>query len=168
MARPLMRDFATYSGGTVFIAMPFGLDFIYVETLRTTDAVAHLPDVGFANSLAPTAVGRALLSLFTEEELDPDVARVKVERPEEAGYVQARTLRTRRGLPRARFAVSLGEWRREIFGGRRAVVIVHPVRRLPFRHQASFVSLQRRADRARMRAASSAWRSIRRAGRTND
>ena len=27
-----------------------------VETLRTTDAVAHLPDVGFAGSLAPTAV----------------------------------------------------------------------------------------------------------------
>ena len=45
-----------YTGGTVSIAMPFGLDFIYVETLRTTDAVAHLPDVGFASSLAPTAV----------------------------------------------------------------------------------------------------------------
>jgi len=39
MARPLMRDFAAYAGGTVSIAMPFGLDFIYVETLRTTDAV---------------------------------------------------------------------------------------------------------------------------------
>ena len=69
LARPLMRDFAAYSGGTVSIAMPFGLDFIYVETLRTTDAVAHLPDVGFASSLAPTAVGRALLSLFTDEEI---------------------------------------------------------------------------------------------------
>ena len=46
-ARPLMRDFAAYAGGTVSIAMPFGLDFIYVETLRTTDAVPHLPDVGF-------------------------------------------------------------------------------------------------------------------------
>jgi DNA-binding IclR family transcriptional regulator len=28
LARPLMRDFATYAGGTVSIAMPFGLDFI--------------------------------------------------------------------------------------------------------------------------------------------
>ena len=42
-----MRDFAAYAGGTVSIAMPFGLDFIYVETLRTTDAVPHVPDVGF-------------------------------------------------------------------------------------------------------------------------
>jgi DNA-binding IclR family transcriptional regulator len=116
LARPLMRDFATYSGGTVSIAMPFGLDFIYVETLRTTDAVAHLPDVGFASSLAPTAVGRALLSLFNEEETECYVARVKVERPEEAEYVKTRTLPDVAVCRERGFAVSLGEWRREIFG----------------------------------------------------
>src|SRR6202035_1620459 len=83
MARPLMRDFAAYAGGTVSIAMPFGLDFIYVETLRTTDAVPHVPDVGFTSTLATTAVGRALLSLFTEDELARYVQTVKTERPEE-------------------------------------------------------------------------------------
>src|SRR5512141_3227879 len=116
LARPLMRDFAAYTGGTVSIAMPFGLAFIYVETLRTTDAVTHLPDVGFASSLAPTAVGRALLSLFTREELDAYVAHVKAERPEEADYVQARTLPDVELCKERGFAVSLGEWRREIFG----------------------------------------------------
>ena len=64
LARPLMRDFAAYAGGTVSIAMPLGLDFIYVETLRTTDAVPHVPDVGFTSTMATTAVGRALLSLY--------------------------------------------------------------------------------------------------------
>ena len=53
LARPLMRDFAAYAGGTVSIAMPFGLDFIYVETLRTTDAVPHVPDVGFTERWRP-------------------------------------------------------------------------------------------------------------------
>src|ERR1700744_4538179 len=57
MARPLMRDFAAYTGGTVSIAMPYGLDFIYVETLRTTDAVPHVPDVGFSRSPGPPAGG---------------------------------------------------------------------------------------------------------------
>src|SRR6476619_6950131 len=116
LARPLMRDFAAYSGGTVSIAMPFGLDFIYVETLRTTDAVAHLSDVGFASSLAQTAVGRALLSLFTEEELESYAAKVKAERPDEAEYVQARKLPELALCREPGFAVSLGEWRREIFG----------------------------------------------------
>ena len=116
MARPLMREFAAYAGGTVSIAMPFGLDFIYVETLRTTDAVTHNPDVGFSSSLAPTAVGRALLSLFTQDELDAYVARVKAERPDEADYVEQRTLPDVELCKERGFAISLGEWRREIFG----------------------------------------------------
>jgi len=78
--------------------------------------VTHLPDVGFASSLAPTAVGRALLSLFTKEELDAYVADVKAERPEEADYLQSRTLPDVELCKERGFAVSLGEWRREIFG----------------------------------------------------
>jgi len=116
LARPLMRDFAAYAGGTVSIAMPFGLDFIYVETLRTTDAVPHVPDVGFTGALATTAVGRALLSLFAPDELDTYVARVKAERPDEYDYVQTRTLPDIEVCKERGFAVSLGEWRREIFG----------------------------------------------------
>src|SRR5579864_6363331 len=116
LARPLMRDFAAYAGGTVSIAMPFGLDFIYVETLRTTDAVPHVPDVGFSSSLAPTAVGRALLSLYTPEEREAYVERVTAERPDEADYVRRRTLPDIELCKERGFAVSLGEWRREIFG----------------------------------------------------
>jgi len=113
VARPLIREFAAYAGGTVSIAMPFGLDFIYVETVRTTDAVAHLPDAG---TLATTAVGRALLSLFTPEEHAAYVANVKAERPDEADYVQTRMLPDIELCKERGFAVSLGEWRREIFG----------------------------------------------------
>ena len=116
MARPLMRDFAAYAGGTVSIAMPFGLDFIYVETLRTTDAVPHVPDVGFTGTLASTAVGRALLSLFSPDEVQQYVQGVKAERPLELEYVERRTLPDIELCKERGFAVSLGEWRREIFG----------------------------------------------------
>jgi DNA-binding IclR family transcriptional regulator len=125
MARPLMRDFAAYAGGTVSIAMPFGLDFIYVETLRTTDAVPHVPDVGFTGSMATTAVGRALLSLFTEDELARYVQTVKTERPEEFDYVQMRTLPDIELCKERGFGISLGEWRREIFG------VAAPIYRTP-------------------------------------
>ena len=116
LARPLMRDFAAYAGGTVSIAMPFGLDFIYVETLRTTDAVPHVPDVGFTGTLATTAVGRALLSLHTADELDRYVQTVKAERPHELDHVERRTLPDIELCKERGFAVSIGEWRREIFG----------------------------------------------------
>jgi DNA-binding IclR family transcriptional regulator len=116
LARPLMRDFAAYAGGTVSIAMPLGLDFIYVETLRTTDAVPHVPDVGFTGTMATTAVGRALLSLLSKDELDAYVKTVRAERPEELKYVQTRTLPDMELCKERGFAVSIGEWRREIFG----------------------------------------------------
>ncbi len=61
-------------------------------------------------------VGRALLSLFTEEELGAYVVRVKAERPDEFDYVQKRTLPDVELCRDRGFAVSLGEWRREIFG----------------------------------------------------
>jgi DNA-binding IclR family transcriptional regulator len=57
-----------------------------------------------------------LLSLYTKDELDSHLARVKVERPEEADYVQTRTLPDIELCRERGFAVSLGEWRREIFG----------------------------------------------------
>jgi DNA-binding IclR family transcriptional regulator len=116
LARPLIRDFAAYAGGTVSIAMPFGLDFIYVETLRTTDAVPHVPDVGFTGTMATTAVGRALLSLFSTEELERYLQTVKTQRPEELEYVEKRTLPDIELCRERGFAVSIGEWRREIFG----------------------------------------------------
>jgi DNA-binding IclR family transcriptional regulator len=116
LARPLMRDFATYTGGTVSIAMPFGLDFIYVETLRTTDAVPHVPDVGFTSTMATTAVGRALLSLYSKDELQHYLHTVKAERPGELDHVQARTLPDVELCRMREFAVSIGEWRPEIFG----------------------------------------------------
>lgn len=116
LARPLMRDFAAYAGGTVSIAMPFGLDFIYVETVRTTEAAPHIPDVGFTGTLSTTAVGRALLSLYTAEEIGSYVARVKAEQPQDTDYVLKRTLADAELCRERGFAVSLGEWRREIFG----------------------------------------------------
>src|SRR3984957_13744411 len=112
LARPLMRDFATYTGGTVSIAMPFGLDFIYVETLRTTDAVPHVPDVGFTGTMATTAVGRALLSLFSKDELQHYVQTVQAQRPEELEYVEKRTLPDIELCKERGFAVSIFEWRR--------------------------------------------------------
>ena len=153
LARPLMRDFAAYAGGTVSIAMPFGLDFIYVETLRTTDAVPHVPDVGFTGTLATTAVGRALMSLATPDEVQQYLQAVKAERPEELEYVEQRMLPDIEVVPRARLC---GFARRMAAGNlwRRRTTLSQRSRRPALRElRNSLVSLFRRADRARMRAA---------------
>ena len=153
LARPLMRDFAAYAGGTVSIAMPFGLDFIYVETLRTTDAVPHVPDVGFTGTLATTAVGRALLSLYTADEVQRYLASRDGGASGRTRLCAGTHSARRRTVPGARIC---GVDRRMAAGDlrRRGAALPHACRRLPLgqlRH--SVVSLFRRPDRAGMRAA---------------
>ena len=164
LARPLMRDFAAYTGGTVSIAMPFGLDFIYVETLRTTDAVPHVPDVGFTGTLATTAVGRALLSLCTPDELAAYLATVKAERPEEADYVQDADAAGYRALQGARLCGVDRRMAARDFRRRRAAV-PHPRRRLPFRQlRHSLVSFSA-PSRSSANAGRASWASRAASGR---
>ena len=115
LARPMMRDFAAYAGGTVSIAMPHGFNFIYLETVRTSESAPHIPDVGFSSTLATTAVGRSLLSLYTPEEFADYDAQMG--RADAAQWQQWRP-HTLAGIEACRargFSMSLGEWRPEIY-----------------------------------------------------
>lgn len=116
MARPLMREYATFAGGTVSIATPFGLDFIYLQTLRMSDTAPHLPDIGFTSALAPTACGRALLSLYTDDELQAYISEMEAKRPEEWRAIKDSTLAAIESCRERGFATSIGEWRPEIHG----------------------------------------------------
>lgn len=116
LARPLMKDYAAFTGGTVSIAMPLGNDCIYVETVRTTDVSSHVPETGFTISMALTAVGRSLLSLYTDVEFETyrrnmikhdALAWKNVEGNVRDGIISCRE----RG-----HCLSLGEWRPEIYG----------------------------------------------------
>lgn len=116
LARPMMREFAIQALGTVSLAMPVGRDFIYLETVRGSDVVAHMPEVGFSAPLATSAAGRALLSLYTEEEFAAYQAEMAASDPDQWESLRPRVID---GIAKCRargYAVSLGEWRSEIFG----------------------------------------------------
>lgn len=116
LARPLMRDVASAAGGIVSIAMPFELDFIYIETVRTTDASPHVPDVGFSAPLAATAVGRAILSMYDESEFQHYCEAMQASRPQEWARLHENL---QNGIEMCRtqgFCTSLGEWRPEMYG----------------------------------------------------
>lgn len=116
LARPLMRDYAVYAGGTVSISTTYGLDFIYLQTLRMTDVAPHVPEIGFRSSLALTAAGRALLSLYTDDELKSYIAAMQTERPNEWRQTGDATLAAIESCRVRGFSVSLGEWKSEIYG----------------------------------------------------
>ncbi|MDF3808819.1 MULTISPECIES: IclR family transcriptional regulator [Rhodopseudomonas] len=59
VARPLMQDLAQSVRGTVSIGMLDGTAAIYVETARSGDLGAHVPDIGMPIPVVLTAMGRA-------------------------------------------------------------------------------------------------------------
>jgi DNA-binding IclR family transcriptional regulator len=82
-ARPLMREFSERIGGSVSIAMPSDLDYVLVETIDITNAMAHIPDIGYSSPIASTATGRALLAAMTQQQRDTYLERIRRLRPDE-------------------------------------------------------------------------------------
>jgi DNA-binding IclR family transcriptional regulator len=82
-ARPMMREFSERIGGSVSIAMPSDLDYVLVETIDITNAMSHIPDIGYSSPIASAATGRALLAAMAEQQRDTYLERVKRLRPNE-------------------------------------------------------------------------------------
>ena len=76
MARPMMRDYATYAGGTVSISTTYGLDFIYLQTLRVADTAPHV-------------VAQAVLAALFQRERTGRGARIETSLLEVALSLQA-------------------------------------------------------------------------------
>jgi DNA-binding IclR family transcriptional regulator len=64
LARPLMQDLAQSVRGTVSIGLLDGLAMIYVESARSGDVGAHVPDIGMPIPVVSTAMGRSAVSIL--------------------------------------------------------------------------------------------------------
>ncbi len=82
-ARPLMREFSERIGGSVSIAAPSDLDYVLVETIDITNAMSHIPDIGYSSPIASTATGGALLAAMTQQQRNTYLERIKSLRPRE-------------------------------------------------------------------------------------
>jgi DNA-binding IclR family transcriptional regulator len=82
-ARPQMREFSERTGGSVSIAVPNDLDYVLVETIDITNAMSHIPDIGYSSPIASTATGGALLAAMTQQHRDTYLERIKHLRPDE-------------------------------------------------------------------------------------
>lgn len=82
-ARPLMREFSERIGGSVSIATPCDMDYVLVETIDITNAMSHIPEIGYSSPIASTATGGALLAAMTQAERDTYLERIKHLRPSE-------------------------------------------------------------------------------------
>ena len=114
VARPLMKELADYSGGSVSMGIRDRLNMVYVESSRNGNALTMLPDIGTAVPIAQAAIGRAFLAACTPPEREAVLNQIKVKEPELHRKFRAAMEKSLEDIRTRGFCVSVGELRREV------------------------------------------------------
>ncbi len=114
VARPHMKELADYCNGSVSMGIRDRLNMVYVESCRSGNGIATLPDIGTSVPIAQAAIGRAYLAACTPPEREALLNQMKVKQPE---ILRKYKPQIDRGLEDVRsrgFCTSVGELRREV------------------------------------------------------
>ena len=114
IARPLMKELADYCNGSVSMGMRDRLSMVYVESSRSGDGIATLPDIGTAVPIAQSVIGRAYIASCTPPERDAVLNQLKVKEPEMHRKYRPQIDKALEDIRSRGFCVSLGEIRREV------------------------------------------------------
>ncbi|WP_242110244.1 IclR family transcriptional regulator [Aliiroseovarius subalbicans] len=110
IARPYMQELADYADASIYLGVPNGTEFIYIEACRTPASMAIRLGVGSRIPMASTGMGRAYLAALPDPELAALIARIAPGYgdawPEVEARMQAEITRARK----QGFAMSHGDW----------------------------------------------------------
>ncbi|MGX9389715.1 IclR family transcriptional regulator [Nitrobacteraceae bacterium UC4446_H13] len=109
-ARPLMQELAVSVGGTVSIGLLHGTESVYIETARSGDVGAHIPDLGMAIPILRSAIGRALAAMLSVEEAAAIDARLRTESADDWTVYNERYIAGRRACAESGVSISSGDW----------------------------------------------------------
>jgi len=115
IARPAMKQFSDYAGGSVSLAIRDRLRVVYIETSRSNSIFSrNLSDIGMSYPIIQTATGHAYLAGCTPTERQELLNKIKLKQPDLWGMHSERLNRSLDMIGRRGFAISLGEARPEI------------------------------------------------------
>src|SRR6188508_2881545 len=114
VARPLMKELADYCNGSVSMGVRDRLSMVYVESCRSGNGIATLPDIGTSVPIAQAAIGRAFLAVCTPPEREALLNQMKVKEPDMLRKYKPQIDKAVDDVRARGFCVSLGELRREV------------------------------------------------------
>jgi len=115
VARPLMKELADYCTGAVSMGIRDRLNMVYVESSRSSNTTAQLPDIGTAVPIAVATIGRAFLAACTPAEREAVLNQMKVKEPELYRKYRPMIDKSLEDIRSRGFCLSMGELRREIY-----------------------------------------------------
>jgi len=114
-ARPHMAELADAAKGSVYLAVRDGLEMVLIETCRSRSTVLYSRlDVGSRLTIASSALGRAYLLALEPRERETLVRQMRDAGARNWKETEAALKRAMRDAEREGFAMSAGEWHRDI------------------------------------------------------
>jgi DNA-binding IclR family transcriptional regulator len=114
IARSYMQEFANYADAAVALGTRDRLDMIYIEHCRSKHGLMLRLGLGSRIPMATTAMGRALIAGLPEAERDWLLDYIKRQEGKRWPRVRAGIERAISDVATRGFALSIGEWERDI------------------------------------------------------
>jgi DNA-binding IclR family transcriptional regulator len=115
IARPLMQQLAEAAGGSVYLAVPDGLDMVLIEACRPRSTMlAPRLDVGSRVPMANSALGRSYLWALKRAERKALMESLRLSRGSDWAALEPGLLRSLGQQDKAGYSISAGEFHREI------------------------------------------------------
>lgn len=115
VARPRMAELAEATGGSVYLAVPDGLDMVLIEATRPRSTMlAPRLDVGSRAPMATSALGRAWLWAQPPAQRDALIDSLRLARGVDGASAEAGLKRALADADRLGYCISAGEFHREI------------------------------------------------------
>jgi DNA-binding IclR family transcriptional regulator len=115
VARPHMQALAEAAEGSVYLAVPDGLDMVIIEACRPrTTMLAPRLDVGSRAPIANSALGRAYLFALPKEERQALIESLRLSRGSDWAALEPGLKRALADADALGYSISAGEFHREI------------------------------------------------------
>ena len=115
VARPLMKELADYCSGSVSMGVRDRLSMVYVESCRSGNGLATLPDIGTSVPISQSVIGRAFLAACNPPEREALLNQMKVKQPEAHSKYRVPIDQAIEDIRSRGFCVSTGELRRDVY-----------------------------------------------------
>jgi DNA-binding IclR family transcriptional regulator len=114
IARPFMKELAEYCSGAVSMGIRDRMSMVYVESCRSGNGLATLPDIGTAVPIAQSVIGRAFIASCTPPEREAVLNQMKVKEPELHRKNRPQIDKAMEDIRGRGFCVSIGELLRDV------------------------------------------------------
>ncbi|MEQ8323036.1 MAG: IclR family transcriptional regulator [Rhodospirillales bacterium] len=110
IARPFMQELAEYANASIYLGIPDGLEFVYIEACRTQASMVIRLGIGSRIPIPTTSMGRAYLAALPEAAREELMARLAEKHGDEWPAMKKATLKAVKQAQERSYAMTVGEW----------------------------------------------------------